>query len=217
MKDKLEKNVASLFSRRYCVLTGSGTAALFCIFNALELSEGTQVLYPVNTCETAVNAAVFAGLKPVFLDVDMKTFNLPEQKIIQLIKNVNIPVVVGTHLFGQLMDLQKIEKQLAANKAILIEDSAQAYGGEINSKKAGQIGFASIISFGPGKLLDCSGGGAILTDSEEFHQKICRVANSLQNNPQIKLEMRQKMMREMFVLGKQALTPKAFSEKRQEI
>ena len=217
MKGKIEKKIAALFSRRYCVLTGSGTAAIYCILKGLELSEGAQVLYPINTCETAVNAAIFAGLNPVFSDVDIESFNLSDQKIIQLTQEMNIPVVMGTHLFGQLMDFQNIEKKLAENKVILIEDAAQAYGGEINSKKAGQIGLASIISFGPGKLLDCSGGGAILTDTEKLHQKVLRISQSLHDNPQIKSETRQRMMKEMFVIGKQSLPLKAFLEKRKEI
>lgn len=174
----LEARIAERFGRRHCVLVGSGTAALYCIFSSLRSRErGPYVAYPEITCETAVNASIFAGFEPVFVDVDPGDGNM-SAKPPAGIPSAEIAAVVPTHIYGHLMDLGRLESAFDPDIP-RVEDAAQAYGGSLQGRLAGAMGQAGIISFGEGKLIDCGAGGAILTDDGELAEASRNVARHL--------------------------------------
>lgn len=203
MYTKLEQKIAAYFGRRHCVLTGSGTTALYTIFKALELPENTKVLYPDITCETALNASIYAGLSPVFCDIDPKTFNLDIKRTLSVIEQTNARVIVPTHIFGNIMDMSGQNERFGDRDVFVIEDAAQAYGGECDGIKVGRMGEAAIISFNQGKLIDCGGGGAVLTDSDALCGACRRVCTSMNDNPSRRVALKNEYMKEMFKLTKQ--------------
>lgn len=202
MYSELEKSIATFFDREHCILTGSGTTALYCIYKSLDLAQGSKILYPNITCETALNAAIYAGLTPEFCDISSMTYNMDIQEVKKKMSNGNIPIVLASHIFGHLMDMYDLEKYADENGIIVIEDAAQAYGGELDGRKAGQMGLASIISFGSGKLMDCGGGGAILTDSDELYENCKKIVANLYNFDNRREEIRTNFIKEMFILHK---------------
>ncbi|UCG15674.1 MAG: DegT/DnrJ/EryC1/StrS family aminotransferase [Phycisphaerales bacterium] len=210
MTGPLEHSIAAWFRRKHCVLVGSGTTAIYVTLEALDLPPGFKILYPDVTCETAVNAAVYAGLSPAFGDVELSSFNLDLDQAVRLVHCQDVGVIVATHIFGHVCDIPRLRERLANNGVFVLEDAAQAYGGELRGSKAGAMGDASIISFGSGKLLDCGGGGAILTDSDELCDRCRHIARGLQRDAARTEQSRRDFMRAMFTLTKSVREPTEF-------
>ena len=158
-----EAAVAQWFGRDRAVLVGSGTAAITLLLEASELPRGAKVLYPDTICDTAVNAAVCAGLEPEFADVDPATATL-DADLPAAVDRSRIAAVMPTHIFGHLSAIPDPAEQGLSADCIVIEDAAQGYGGTWQGAKVGALAPHSIVSFGRGKLLDLGSGGALLTD-----------------------------------------------------
>ncbi|MEW5774307.1 MAG: DegT/DnrJ/EryC1/StrS family aminotransferase [Thermodesulfobacteriota bacterium] len=208
----LEERVADVLGRRFCLLVGSGTTALYVAFLGLDLGPGRRVLYPDMVCETAVNAAVFAGIEPCFCDVDSATLGLDPADAAG--RAAGMGAVVPVHLFGQLVDIPLLERLLGSSGIPVVEDAAQAYGGSLGSLEAGRLGRLAVVSFGPNKLLDCGGGGALLTDEPGLHQACAGHARQLSADPAAQQAARAAFMREMFAQGKSGLAGAAAAEGR---
>lgn len=217
MTDPLEGSIASWFRRKHCVLVGSGTTAICVTLEALDLPPRSNILYPDVTCETAVNAAVYAGLSPVFGDIELSSFNLDVDRAVRLAHRQDVGGIVATHIFGHMCDIPRLRERLASNGVFVLEDAAQAYGGELGGSKAGTMGDASIISFGSGKLLDCGGGGAILTDSDELCNRCRHIAQDLQKDAARTEQLRRDFMRAMFTLTKSVTEPTEFRRRRDRL
>jgi dTDP-4-amino-4,6-dideoxygalactose transaminase len=211
---ELEQALSDYFGRRHCVVVGSGTTALYCIFEVLNASGGgaasdrpssgdnadyferPKVLFPVITCETAVNASIFAGMRPEFADVSLGDFTITPETAATAVGHSDISIAVPTHIFGHLTDVAEIESRLPSSVA-MVEDAAQAYGGALDDCRAGSMGWASIISFGVGKIIDCGSGGAVLTDDGSLAEGCRRVAAGLSNGEDHAAVVRANVMAEM--------------------
>lgn len=215
MLEGLDKTIASYFDRRHCILVGSGTTALYVIFKSLGLPEGSRIIYPDITCETALNAAVYAGLLPVFSDIELNTFNLDPEKVLHF--GGGAKAVVPTHIFGNIMDVRDLEKRLISYDMFVVEDAAQAFGGQLSGVKAGKMAEASIMSFGKGKIIDCGGGGAVLTDSDVLYEKCLEVLSSLNDDSSIRETLKSEFMKEMFSLTKRVKDKGKFIKRRDEL
>jgi len=185
---KLEIKISKLLNRKYCLLTGSGTTSMYLIF--LTSKKKGLVVFPTITCVQAVNAATFAGMKPVFCDVNLNDFTMNVislQKILN--KHKNIKMIVPTHVFGHSCDLNKIINIAKKRNIFVLEDAAQSLGSEINGKKSGSFGNASVISFGYTKILDCGGGGGILTDDYQLYCDVkklnSKISKKLNNSKEL--------------------------------
>ena len=169
--DKLENKISKFLNRKYCLLTGSGSTSMHLIF--LTSKKKGIVVFPTITCTQAVNAAVFAGMKPVFCDVNLNDFTMSVNSLKKILdKYKNVEMIVPTHVFGNSCDLDKIAEIAKKRKIFILEDAAQSLGSKINGKKTGSIGNASIISFGHAKILDCGGGGGILTNDSKLYNRV---------------------------------------------
>lgn len=212
----LERIIASYFNRKHCLLLGSGTTSLYVIFKALDLHTHSKVLYPDLSCETAVNAAIYAGLSPIFSDINLKTFNMDTEKVAILCEN-DIGAIVPTHIFGNILDVTALSERLAGRGGFVIEDSAQSFGGTISGSKTGSMGDASIVSFGDGKTVDCGGGGAVLTDSGEFYRRCLDVAKNLHSDPSTRAALKNEFLMEIFKLKKMVKDRDCFIRERDEL
>ena len=178
---RLERELAQRFGRGAAVALGSGTAALYCAFEWLRRqgdAPDPAVIFPETTCETAVNAAVFAGWVPRFCDVHSESALMDVSSARQAVRQHAARAVVPTHIYGHQVDMDALRVQTGSSVA-LIEDAAQSYGGEPLSKGATASGGMSVISFGPGKLLDCGAGGALLCDDLAQAEACRRIAARL--------------------------------------
>jgi|GEM_PF-5647945 len=212
----LEKKIADYFNRKYCIFLGSGGTSLYVIFKALGFEKGDTVLYPDITCETALNPSIYAGLKAVFSDIRLYDYNFDIEKTVLLSKTQNVKAIVATHIFGHSLDLSELKKKVSKD-VIIIEDAAQSFGAKIDSSITGNMGDASIISFGKNKIIDCGGGGAVLTDSKEFYEKCCEIRKKINNDISARENLRKQFMLDYFSISKNANDSKDFITERDKL
>ena len=162
---RLVSELKAHYAVRAVYLVSSGKAALTVILKALAVvSNRRRVIIPAYTCFSVPSAIVKAGLEVVLCDVDPNTldFNFAE---LEGLLNENVLCVVSTHLFGRPADIGRV-KQLCERKGILVvEDAAQAMGGQVGDRLLGTIGDVGFYSLGRGKNMTCGSGGIILTSS----------------------------------------------------
>lgn len=170
--ENFEKEVAAYCGTKYAVGVASGTDALILALKALGIGPGDEVITTSFTFFATAEAVSLVGAKPVFVDVDPKTYcinpELVEDKITKRTKAI-IPV----HLFGQCTDMDRILEIAKINNLKVIEDTAQAMGATYKGKQAGSMGDMGALSFFPSKNLGGFGdGGMIITNNKELADKI---------------------------------------------
>jgi len=173
--EDFENNFAKWCGVKYALGVNNGTSALILALLALNLKEGDEVIVQPNTFVATVEAIVFAGAKPVFADIDSKTYNLDVKKLEGLI-NERTKVILPVHLFGQANEMDPILELAKKHNLYVVEDCAQAHGAEYKGKKVGSFGNIGCFSFYPTKVLGaCGEGGMVTTDSEELFLKMKRL------------------------------------------
>jgi dTDP-4-amino-4,6-dideoxygalactose transaminase len=166
----------------YVIPCGNGTDALQIAMMALEFKHGDEVIVPVHTYVATAEVITLLGLKPVFVDVDEKSFNIDITRIEKKITKKTV-AIVPVHLYGQCADMEQILGLATEYNLHVIEDAAQALGAEytFSNKKvrrAGTMGIIGTTSFFPTKNLGCYGdGGALFTRDENLAEKIRMIAN----------------------------------------
>lgn len=140
----------------------SGRSAFQLTLEALDLAKGKEIIFPVFTFPVMPMVAKLLGYRPVFCDVDAKTFNAGPEHIEAKI-NANTGAVLATHIFGQPCPIREIAELAARHGIRLLEDCAHACGVRVNGQQVGTFGDVGIFSFAEGKNMPCFGGGAIAT------------------------------------------------------
>jgi dTDP-4-amino-4,6-dideoxygalactose transaminase len=174
---KLEKDIADFCNVKYAIGVNSGTDALFLALKALGIGEGDEVITTPFTFIATAEVIVNLGAKPVFVDINPKTFNIDVDKIEEKITS-KTKVILPVHLFGQSAEMDKIMELAEKYNLKVIEDAAQAIGAKYKEKRIGGIGDIGCFSFYPTKNLGAYGdGGMIVTDNEEIYSKIKLLKN----------------------------------------
>jgi UDP-2-acetamido-2-deoxy-ribo-hexuluronate aminotransferase len=161
---------------------GNGTDALQIAMMALELQPGDEVILPVHTYVATAEVIALLKLKPIFVDVDEKTFNIDINQIESRISR-RTKAIVPVHLYGQCADMEAILSIADKYGLHIIEDAAQALGAAYtfsdgSTEKAGTMGIIGTTSFFPSKNLGCYGdGGAIFCRDSDLAEKIKMIAN----------------------------------------
>jgi len=153
---------------KYCFLLSSGKAALSVVLQALKLNDTgrDEVLIPAYTCYSVPAAIVRAGLKIRLCDVDPDTLDFDYDELEAQLSNPRLLCVIPTHLFGLTADIPRVRELIGARDITIVEDAAQAMGGESNSLKFGTQGDIGLFSLGRGKVITTVEGGIILTDCD---------------------------------------------------
>jgi len=160
---EFEAALARSIGVRHVVLTSSGTAALWLSFRALGVKAGDEVLVPSHTAFPTIEAIVFAGATPVFVDVD-DTYGLDVVDAAAKVTPRTIGVV-PVHLYGQAVDLDAVSPFVSRCGIWAVEDCCQAIGARWRGRPVGSFARASAFSFYPSKNLTVLGdGGAVATD-----------------------------------------------------
>lgn len=172
---ELEKELAEYVGTRHCVSCANGTDALTLALKAWGIGPGDAVLVPDFTFFSSAEVVSFEGATPVFVDVNRDTFNIDpqdlENKIGRTMKEGKLSpkVIVTVDLFGLPADYPAIREIANRHNLLILEDSAQGFGGAINGKRDCSFGDISTTSFFPAKPLGCYGdGGACFTDNDEW-------------------------------------------------
>lgn len=174
---ELERELADYVGVKHCITCANGTDALTMAMMAWDIKEGDAVFVPDFTFFSSGEIVAHAGAAPVFVDVDLDTFNISEESLIAQIENVikegklRPRAIVAVDLFGLPADFTVLKKVADKYGLLLLEDGAQGFGGSIDGKKACSFGDISTTSFFPAKPLGCYGdGGAVFTDDDETAQ-----------------------------------------------
>ncbi|MDS1031922.1 DegT/DnrJ/EryC1/StrS family aminotransferase [Porphyromonadaceae sp. NP-X] len=172
---ELEQQLAQYVGVKHCVSCANGTEALTLALKAWGIKAGDAVFVPDFTFFASAEVVSLEGATPVFVDVDVDTFNIDpaalEKAIEKTIKEGKLQpkVIITVDLFGLPANYPAIRKIADKYHLLILEDGAQGFGGEINGKKACSFGDISTTSFFPAKPLGCYGdGGAIFTDNDEW-------------------------------------------------
>lgn len=145
----------------------SGRSAFQLALKALGLEKGAEIIFPVFTFPVIPMVAKMLGYKPVFCEVNPKTYNSGPEHIEPKITE-KTGAVLATHLFGQPCPIREIANLAGWRKIRLLEDCAHACGVRIDGRQVGTFGDIGIFSFAEGKNMACFGGGAIATSNPEI-------------------------------------------------
>jgi dTDP-4-amino-4,6-dideoxygalactose transaminase len=156
-----EKEFAQYCGTNHCVGVASGLDAITLGLVALNLPTGSEVIVPSNTYIATVLSVLQAGLKPVLVEPDLRTYNI-DPKLIEAAITPNTKAMVIVHLYGRVCDMDPILKICQSRGLHLIEDCAQAHGAKYKGKKAGTFGIGA-FSFYPTKNLGALGDGGAMT------------------------------------------------------
>lgn len=168
----LEQEMAAYCGTKYAVGVASGTDALILALRALDIKEGDEVITPPFTFFATAEAVSLVGAKPIFVDIDPKTYNIDPSKIEAKITRAT-KAIIPVHLYGQCSDMEPINALAKKHSLKIIEDNAQSIGAVYNGDKSGSLGDIGCLSFFPSKNLGGFGdGGMIVTDKADIAKKI---------------------------------------------
>ena len=174
---KFEKAFAEYCEREYCVGVGNGLDALMLALKALGIREGDEVIVPSNTYIATALAVTYVGAKPIFVEPDIRTYNIDPSRIEEKITE-KTKVIMPVHLYGQACDMDRIMEIAKKHNLYVVEDCAQAHGAKYKGKRIGSFGHAAGFSFYPGKNLGALGdAGATVTNDKVLADKIRALGN----------------------------------------
>ncbi len=174
--EKLEKELANYLNVEHCIMVTNGTATLHLILHALGIGPGDEVILPAFSYIATANVIELVGATPIFVDIDINTFNINKNLIEEKISTKTKAVIV-VHEFGLMADIHEIKKLCDFNNLFLIEDAACALGAKENELYAGTFGIAGSFSFHPRKAITSGEGGAISTNDSQLALKLKTLRN----------------------------------------
>lgn len=167
-----ERDLAAYAGVRHAIGVATGTDALLLSFRALDLRPGDDIVTTPFTFFATAGAIVNAGARPVFADIEPRTFNL-DPKLAEMAITPRTRAIVPVHLFGQCADMDAFLAIGRKHGIPIIEDTAQSLGARYHGRPAGSMGLCAGTSFYPTKNLGGAGeGGAILTQDDGFADRI---------------------------------------------
>ena len=176
---KLEDKIAAYSSTEFAVGVSSGTDALLISLMAAGIGPGDLVITTPYTFFATAGSIVRTGAKPLFADIDLETYNISAAKIAELLTSMSVEnrsrvkAVIPVHLYGQCVEMDKLQTIADKYELIIIEDAAQAIGAEYKGQRAGSMGDFGCFSFFPSKNLGAFGdGGIVTTKSSDLNEKL---------------------------------------------
>ncbi len=169
---KFDQEFAAYCTAKHSIGLGNGTDALWLPLLALGVGPGDEVITVPGTFMATAEAISYCGAKPVFVDIDERTYTMDPAQLERAI-TPRTKAIIPVHLFGQVADMDPI-LEIANRRGIpVIEDACQAHGAEYNGRRAGTLGVAAAFSFYPGKNLGAMGeAGATTTNDSALKSKV---------------------------------------------
>lgn len=169
---ELERQIAAISDCKFAVGVSSGTDALLVSLMSFGIGSGDEVITTPFTFFATAGCIARLGAKPVFVDIDAKTYNI-NPSLIKKAVTKKTKAVMPVHLYGQMADMDSIMDIAKRHSLYVIEDAAQAIGSTYKGKKAGSIGTCGCFSFFPSKNLGGIGdGGMVVTNDENLAAKM---------------------------------------------
>ena len=167
---ELEKVLAGYCGSKHCIAVSSGTDALLIALMALGVKAGDEVITTPFTFFATAEMIALAGARPVFVDIDPRTWNLDPSRIEAAI-TARTRAIMPVSLYGQCADMDAINAIACRNNLPVIEDAAQSFGATYKGRRSNALSLIGATSFFPSKPLGCYGdGGALFTDDDAVAQ-----------------------------------------------
>ena len=172
-----EEAFAAFCKRDYCVGCGNGLDALLLVLKAWGIGAGDEVIVPSNTYIATALAVTYVGATPVFVEPDIRTYNI-DPNLIEAKITPKTKAIMPVHLYGQACDMDPIMAIAKKHNLYVLEDCAQAHGATYKGKVIGSFGDAAGFSFYPGKNLGALGdAGATVTNDKALADKVRALGN----------------------------------------
>lgn len=169
----LEKKFSEFIGVKNSISVGNGTDALIIALKALGIQSGDEIITTSYSFFATAESISRVGAIPVFVDIDLETYNIDAKKIEEKITK-KTKAILPVHIFGQPCDMATINKIAKKYNLYVIEDACQAVGATIDNKKIGSFSDIACFSFFPTKNLGCAGDGGIITTNNDDLATICR-------------------------------------------
>lgn len=169
--EEFEHKFADYIGVKHALAVMNGTVALYLILSALDIGQGDEVIVPDFTFIATANTVLMRGAKPVFADIELETYNIDPDDVLEKITN-KTKAIIAVHLYGHPANMKDLLEIAEDYKLYVIEDAAQAHGAEIHGVKVGSIGHAAAFSFYATKNMTTGEGGMITTNTEWIASKI---------------------------------------------
>lgn len=175
-----EKYLCTLLGRKFCILTGRGSTALWLAYSLTD-QKRSKILLPAIICLSPMLNVYYAERVPLFADVQIEDSTLDPCEVEKMLDlHPEIGAVLAVHLYGHPAAMEDLSAICSKHGVLLIEDLAQAFGGKDDKDNLfGSKGDIAIISFGHSKIIDVGGGGAFLTDDKRLAEKARYLNTSL--------------------------------------
>lgn len=171
--DEFEKELAAKVGVKHAAALSSGTAAIHMALKASGVGKGDLVFCQDLTFAATVNPIIYQNATPVFIDSDLKTWNMDPEALAEAFKKYQkVKAVIVVHLYGLSADLDPIMELCKKHNVTLIEDAAESLGTTYKGKYTGTFGDYGTFSFNGNKIITTSGGGMLVSDYEERIQKV---------------------------------------------
>lgn len=174
--NELEEKLAEYTGAKYCITCANGTDALQIALMSLGVGPGDEVITPGFTYIATAETVALLGAKPIYVDIDAKTYNL-DPSLLEAAITPQTKAIIPVSLYGQCADFDAINKIADKHNLPVIEDAAQSFGATYKGKKSCNLSTIACTSFFPSKPLGCYGdGGAIFTNDEKLATVIRQIA-----------------------------------------
>lgn len=170
---KFEGALSEYIGIKNAIAVSNGTAALDITLKSLDIRNGDEVIVPAFTFISTANAVLFQSAKPIFADVDMRTFNIDPNDVMERITD-KTKAIIGVHLFGHPFEVKELQEICEDHSLYLIEDCAQSIGAGYEGMQTGNFGTLGCFSFYATKNMTTGEGGLIATSSDELSTR-CRL------------------------------------------
>src|SRR5690625_89204 len=171
-----EQAVARYVGAKYAVAFSNGTAALHAACFAANINKSDEVITTPMTFAASSNCILYCGGKPVFADIDPKTYNISPTSISSLITN-KTKAIITVGFTGQPVEYDEIMQLAKKHDLIVIDDAAHGLGASYKGKNIGSIGDMTMFSFHPVKHITTGEGGMITTNNKDFYNKLLQFRN----------------------------------------
>jgi perosamine synthetase len=174
--EEFERAFADCCGVRHAVAVSSGTAALHALFLAYGFGAGDEVITSPFTFVASANAALFAGARPVFVDVEPDTFCL-DPNLVEAAITPRTKALLPVHLYGHPAAMLELQDIADRHGLILIEDACQAIGAEMGGRRAGNLAHSAVFSLYATKNITSGEGGFVTTNDDQLAQRVRLLRN----------------------------------------
>ena len=180
--DKFEEEFAEYCGVKYGIGVANGVEAIQIALIGLDIGKGDEVITAANSCPATALGIYLSGANPVYVDIDINSYNIDASKIEEKITK-RTKAILPVHLYGQVAQMDLINKIAKKYKLKVVKDASQAHGAEYKNRKAGSLGDVGCFSFYPSKNLGAYGdGGMIVTNNKNLAERLKGLRNYGKNN-----------------------------------